>query len=72
VSGPDAVYYATRLRGASHEKARRELGFRPRQLMALGYRQVDFTPLAPADGYLAVFIAPSSLPAPTAIIPCRR
>ena len=31
-SGPDAVYYATRLRGASHEKARRELGFRPRRL----------------------------------------
>jgi nucleoside-diphosphate-sugar epimerase len=31
-SGPDAVYYATRLRGASHEKARRELGFRPRPL----------------------------------------
>jgi nucleoside-diphosphate-sugar epimerase len=28
--GPDAVYYATRLRGASHEKARRELEFRPR------------------------------------------
>jgi len=31
-SGPDAVYYATSLRGASHEKARRELGFRPRPL----------------------------------------
>src|SRR5262245_30901425 len=31
-SGPDAVYYATRLRGASYEKARRELGFRPRPL----------------------------------------
>jgi len=30
--GPDPVYYATRLRGASHEKARRELGFRPRPL----------------------------------------
>jgi nucleoside-diphosphate-sugar epimerase len=28
-SGPDAVYYATRLRGASNEKARSELGFRP-------------------------------------------
>ena len=28
-SGPDAVYYATRLRGASNEKSRRELGFRP-------------------------------------------
>jgi nucleoside-diphosphate-sugar epimerase len=32
VLGPDAVYYATRLRGASYEKARRELGFRPRPL----------------------------------------
>jgi nucleoside-diphosphate-sugar epimerase len=31
-SGPDAVYYATRLRGASNEKARRQLGFRPRPL----------------------------------------
>ena len=31
-SGPDAVYYATRLWGASNEKARRELGFRPRAL----------------------------------------
>ena len=32
VSGPDAVYYATRLRGASNEKAGRELEFRPRPL----------------------------------------
>jgi nucleoside-diphosphate-sugar epimerase len=31
-SGPDAVYYATRLRGASNEKAGRELDFRPRPL----------------------------------------
>ncbi len=31
-AGPDAVYYATRLRGASHEKARRQLAFRPRPL----------------------------------------
>jgi nucleoside-diphosphate-sugar epimerase len=31
-SGPDAVYYATKLRGASNEKAGRELGFRPRPL----------------------------------------
>ena len=30
--GADAVYYATRLRGASNEKARRELEFRPRPL----------------------------------------
>jgi 2-alkyl-3-oxoalkanoate reductase len=32
VAGPDAVYYATRLRGASNAKAKRELGFRPRPL----------------------------------------
>jgi nucleoside-diphosphate-sugar epimerase len=30
--GPDEVYYATRLRGASNAKAREELGFRPRPL----------------------------------------
>ena len=30
--GEDTVYYATRLRGASNEKARRELYFRPRRL----------------------------------------
>jgi nucleoside-diphosphate-sugar epimerase len=30
--GPDAVYYATRLRGASNEKAKRELDFQPRPL----------------------------------------
>ena len=31
-SGADAVYYATRLRGASNEKARREVEFHPRPL----------------------------------------
>ncbi len=31
-SGADSVYYATRLRGASNEMARRELNFRPRPL----------------------------------------
>jgi nucleoside-diphosphate-sugar epimerase len=30
VAGPDTVYYATRLRGASNAKAKRELGFRLR------------------------------------------
>jgi 2-alkyl-3-oxoalkanoate reductase len=30
--GPDPVYYATRLRGASNAKAKRELGFAPRRL----------------------------------------
>ena len=30
--GEDTIYYATRLRGASNEKAKRELKFRPRRL----------------------------------------
>ena len=34
-AGPDAVYYATRLRGAANGKAKRELGFRPRLLQWL-------------------------------------
>jgi len=34
-AGPDAVYYATRLRGAANAKAKRELGFRPRPLQWL-------------------------------------
>src|SRR5262245_21007983 len=40
MSGPDAVYYATRLRGASNEKARHELNFRPRPLEWLHARGV--------------------------------
>jgi len=35
-AGEDSLYYATRLRGASNEKAKRELGFRPRRLEWLG------------------------------------
>ena len=31
-SGVDSVYYATRLRGASNQKARHEFNFRPRPL----------------------------------------
>ncbi len=31
-AGADAVYYATRLRGASNQKAKRELNFQPRRL----------------------------------------
>jgi len=38
-AGPDAVYYATRLRGASNAKAKRDLGFRPRPLEWLGPAQ---------------------------------
>jgi hypothetical protein len=33
--GPDTVYYATQLRGASNEKAKRELNFRARRLERL-------------------------------------
>lgn len=32
IAGPDAVYYATRLRGASNAKAKRQLNFAPRRL----------------------------------------
>jgi len=35
-AGPDFVYYATRLRGASNAKAKRELAFMPRRLEWLG------------------------------------
>ncbi|HZQ51082.1 MAG TPA: NAD(P)-dependent oxidoreductase [Bryobacteraceae bacterium] len=31
-AGPDTVYYATKLRGASNQKAKRQLAFRPRPL----------------------------------------
>jgi nucleoside-diphosphate-sugar epimerase len=37
-AGPDVVYYATRLRGASNAKAKRELGFAPRRLEWLAAR----------------------------------
>jgi nucleoside-diphosphate-sugar epimerase len=36
VGGDDAVYYGTRLRGASNAKAKRILGFVPRRLEWLG------------------------------------
>jgi predicted methyltransferase len=42
------------------------------ELAALGYREVDYTSLAPADGYLAVFSPPETLPAPGSIRPCAR
>jgi len=42
-SGADAVYYGTRMRGASNAKAKRELNFQPRSLEWI----VD-TPVAPA------------------------
>ena len=42
------------------------------ELGALGYREVDFFWLAPADGYLAVFTPPSVLPAVASLTPCRQ
>jgi ubiquinone/menaquinone biosynthesis C-methylase UbiE len=42
------------------------------ELAAVGYRQVDFASLAPADGYLAVFVPPRSLPAPETIRSCAQ
>jgi ubiquinone/menaquinone biosynthesis C-methylase UbiE len=42
------------------------------ELTAVGYRQVDFTSLMPADGYLAVFVPPASLPAPETIKRCPQ
>jgi ubiquinone/menaquinone biosynthesis C-methylase UbiE len=42
------------------------------ELAAVGYRQVDFTSLTPADGYLAVFVPAPTLPAPETIRRCAR
>ena len=43
-AGADAVYYATRLRGACNAKAKRELGFSPRPLQWLTEAAVDTLP----------------------------
>jgi SAM-dependent methyltransferase len=40
------------------------------ELAAVGYREIDFMSLAPADGYLAVFVPPDALPRVEAIRPC--
>jgi protein-L-isoaspartate O-methyltransferase len=42
------------------------------ELAALGFRQIDFMWLTPADGYLAVFVPPPTLPSPEAIRPCAQ
>lgn len=42
------------------------------ELAAVGYRRLDFTSLTPADGYLAVFAPPPTLPPVNAIKPCRQ
>ena len=41
------------------------------ELEAVGYRQVGFEMLTPAEGYLAIFEAPERTPAPAAITPCH-
>lgn len=40
------------------------------ELEAVGYRQIDFIPLDPAEGYLAIFLPPHELPAVSLIRPC--
>lgn len=40
------------------------------ELEALGYRQIDFISLAPADGYLAIFSLPAELPPVSSILLC--
>jgi SAM-dependent methyltransferase len=42
------------------------------ELAAVGYRELDFLLLTPADGYLAIFAAPETLLPPDAIKPCRQ
>jgi ubiquinone/menaquinone biosynthesis C-methylase UbiE len=42
------------------------------ELAAVGYRQVDFIHLAPAEGYLALFVPPEQLPPVASITPCRQ
>lgn len=42
------------------------------ELTAVGYREVGFVSLAPADGYLAVFVPPGELPPVESIRPCRH
>jgi ubiquinone/menaquinone biosynthesis C-methylase UbiE len=42
------------------------------ELAAVGYRQVDFLPLSPAEGYLAIFVPPDTLPPIEAITPCKQ
>jgi nucleoside-diphosphate-sugar epimerase len=41
-SGPDAIYYATQLRGARNELAKRKLGFSPRRLEWLSEAAMEF------------------------------
>ncbi len=40
------------------------------EMAALGYRELSFDRLEPAVGYLAVFAAPDTLPAPSSVVAC--
>ncbi len=42
------------------------------ELAAVGFRQIDFLPLTPAEGYLAVFLPPDQLPPIGSIKPCKQ
>lgn len=42
------------------------------ELAAVGYQEVEFGRLAPADGYLAVFVPPETPPPVNAIRPCKQ
>ena len=42
------------------------------ELAAVGYREVEFISLAPAEGYLAIFTPPAQLPAVESIAACRQ
>ena len=42
------------------------------ELAALGYREVGFLSLEPADGYLAIFTPPDTLPPTATIRPCSQ
>jgi hypothetical protein len=41
------------------------------ELAAVGYRELEFVLLTPADGYLAIFAPPETLAPLEAITPCR-
>jgi predicted methyltransferase len=41
------------------------------EMAALGYRELSFDLLRPAQGYLAVFAAPETLPARSSVVACK-
>jgi SAM-dependent methyltransferase len=42
------------------------------EMAAVGYRQIDFLPLSPAEGYLAIFLPPEQLPPIDSLRPCKQ